>query len=410
VAESPITIEYTLVALEEIRRLVAEGLQQLSRGGLEVGGTLYGSREGRTVRVLALREIGCEHAHGPAFLLSDRDRAGLDQHLAQDREDARLEGMICVGWFVSHTRGEIALTDSDQEIYASFFPAPWQVTLVIRPGRASAMRAGFFVREADGSVKAGQSYMDFSFPDRLAGVMASVHQRRERGSPATRRDPGFPRLETVSGPAAPVRREPSRAAELPAATPRTRPLPAPVHGRGRRWGWLTALLLAIVAALWILRFLALRPGWEPFALSVSERDGQLQIEWNQAARPVARAARGSLQITDGQDIRTVPLNPQELAAGRFSYVRNTGDVNVRMSVEDQGGGRVEEASRFLGPAPAKVEAADVDAVLERRDELEAEVSRLREQNDQQAERIQELERTLRILQTRLSAGQEKKVN
>src|SRR6266852_3682485 len=107
VAESPITIEYSLVVIEEIRHAVSEGFQRLSRGGIEVGGVLYGVQEGRTVRVLAMREIGCEHARGPAFLLSDKDRDALTEQLAQDAQDSRLEGMICAGWFLSHTRSAI---------------------------------------------------------------------------------------------------------------------------------------------------------------------------------------------------------------------------------------------------------------------------------------------------------------
>src|SRR3984957_1870108 len=153
VAESPIEIEYSLVLIEEIRHEVAEGFQRLSRGGIEVGGVLYGTRDGRTVRALAIRPIVCEHARGPAFVLSDKDKAALKEQLDQDRQDRRLEGWVPVGWYISHTRSEIALVDSDLEIYSTFFPAPWQVTLVIRPGRAGRMRAGFFVREADGTVK-----------------------------------------------------------------------------------------------------------------------------------------------------------------------------------------------------------------------------------------------------------------
>src|SRR5712691_11484936 len=150
VAESPITIEYSLVAIEEIRHEVSEGFQRLSRGGIEVGGVLYGTREGRTVRVLAIRPILCEHARGPGYLLSDADATALAQHLEADKEDPRLEGYLCVGWFVSHTRSEIQLADTDLDLYNSFFSAPWQVTMVIRPGRSGSMRAGFFVREADG--------------------------------------------------------------------------------------------------------------------------------------------------------------------------------------------------------------------------------------------------------------------
>src|SRR6266849_4164333 len=171
VAESPITIEYSLVVIEEIRHEVAEGFQRLSRGGIEVGGVLYGSREGRTVRIMAMREIACEHARGPTFHLSGNDRALLTAQLEREREDPRLSGMTVVGWFLSHTRSEITLQQSDLETYGKFFPEPWQVTMVIRPGRASTMRAGFFVRESDGTVKTDHSYHDFQFPDRLAGML-----------------------------------------------------------------------------------------------------------------------------------------------------------------------------------------------------------------------------------------------
>src|SRR6202167_3281354 len=93
VAESPISIEYSLVVIEEIRHEVAEGFQRLSRGGIEVGGVLYGTRDGRTVRILAMRPIACEHARGPAFLLSDKDRISLNEQLLHDKEDSQLEGL-----------------------------------------------------------------------------------------------------------------------------------------------------------------------------------------------------------------------------------------------------------------------------------------------------------------------------
>ena len=113
VPESPITIEYSLVVIEEIRHEVAEGFQRLSRGGIEVGGILYGTRDGRTVRVLAMRPIACEHARGPGFVLSDKDRVALNEQLPRDQEDPHLEGLISVGWFLSHTRSEITLSESD---------------------------------------------------------------------------------------------------------------------------------------------------------------------------------------------------------------------------------------------------------------------------------------------------------
>jgi septal ring factor EnvC (AmiA/AmiB activator) len=71
-----------------------------------------------------------------------------------------------------------------------------------------------------------------------------------------------------------------------------------------------------------------------------------------------------------------------------------------MSVEASSGSKVQEASRFLGPPPSKGNADELKALEQKRDELDAEVTRLKQANDQQAQRIQQLERTLKILQTR----------
>src|SRR4029077_1292307 len=86
-AASPVTIEYSLVVIEEIRHEVAEGFQKLSRGGIEVGGVMYGVRAGQTVRIMAIRPAACEHANGPAFRPSERDRAALHEQLRLDLAD-----------------------------------------------------------------------------------------------------------------------------------------------------------------------------------------------------------------------------------------------------------------------------------------------------------------------------------
>jgi proteasome lid subunit RPN8/RPN11 len=400
VAASPITIEYSLVVVEEVRHEVAEGFQKLSRGGIEVGGLLYGVREGRTVRVMAIRPAACEHASGPAFRLSEKDRAALTEQMRQDRDDSRLEGLVCVGWYVSHTRTEIALSQSDQEIFSTYFAQPWQVTLVVRPSRGGNMRAGFFVWEPDGTVSASQSYLEFAFPDRLAAVF-DQRASFERKAPEPRAEQR--NFQRVPEPVAPV---PQEAPRTPPSSNMTslfgEPELAPkAKGSSRKWLVLVAALI-IIGALAVAgaRYLTFGPSNETMALSVLERDGQLDIEWNRTAAPVAKAVRGTLEIADGPQTRTVPLTPADLALGKFSYKRETGDVQVRMSVEAPDGTKVPEASRFLGPPPSKGNAEEVKTLQQRRDELEAEVARLKQSNDQQAQRIQQLERTLKILQTR----------
>ncbi len=393
VAESPVTIEYSLVVIEEIRHEVAEGLQKLSRGGMEVGGVLYGTREGRTIRIAAMRPIPCEHARGPAFLLSDTDRQMLEAQLEHELEDPRLADMTCLGWFLSHTRSEILLSDSDIEIYEKHFGAPWQVTLVIRPGGGRSIRAGFFVREHDGSVHSDTSYLEFNFPDRLAGVLDRP-PRAER--PAAERRPSvYPRDNNQAA----VRRDyapPAAAAAM--AGPQLLPPQAPRS----KWPWLVlwgAVVLTIV--ILALRYFALMPRAEPLALTLAERGGQLQIAWNQAARPVASAVRGSLSITDGKAVRTFPLTPQELEHAAYTYQHASDDVEVRLSVESASGEKVEETTTFLGAPPVQADSGEKAKNAEENAAQQAELDRLRRENTDQAARIQELERNLKILQSRL---------
>jgi proteasome lid subunit RPN8/RPN11 len=395
VPESPITVEYSLVVIEEIRHEVAEGFQRLSRGGIEVGGVLYGTQDERTVRVMAMRPIACEHARGPGFVFSDKDRVALNEQLVRDQDDPHLEGLVSVGWFLSHTRSEITLSDSDLEIYSIFFPAPWQVTMVVRPGRAGSMRAGFFVREADGTVKSERSYVEFNFPDRLAGVLDRPPERsRDRGE---RRVPSFYRES-----AAPARVEPAPR-EVPSLYQTSGPQLLQTPAPRKKWPWLALWAVVVIAlAVALLRYWMATSQPEPISLAVVERDGQLQIEWNRNAKPVSGAARGAIEISDGADSRTIRLTPAQLASGHFTYARKTGDIEVRMTVEDGGGTKTQEASRFLGRSPSTpANNQELSDLQRRRDELELEVAKLRRENDDQAAKIQQLERTLRVLQARL---------
>ena len=398
VAESPLTIEYSLVVIEEIRHVVTEGFQRLSRGGLEVGGILYGTHDGSAVRIQAMREIVCEHARGPSFLLSDNDRTALAEQLTRNQEDHKLEGMVAVGWFLSHTRGEITLTDSDLETFNAFFPASWQITLVIRPGRSGFMRAGFFVRESGGAVKSERSYLDFSFPER---PVAPDRPPRDRGLPPDRRN--APAYEPAPEPLAPAPLDVPLFGQPAAAMQQY--LPYPETRRKWPWGIIAVVLAVAVVAILGLRLFAPRLAPEPISLSVAERDGQLQIQWNHSSRSITRAARGMLQITDGQESRSLPLTPLDLSRGSFNYLRKSADVEVRMTVEDSAGEKMQEASRFLGSAPAAADPNELDAIRLERDSLQDQIARLQAQNKQQAERIQQLERTLVILQTRLGITQ-----
>ena len=403
VPESPLTIQYSLIVIEEIRHEVAEGFQKMARGGIEVGGLLYGRRDGRSISILAMRPVFCEHALGPSFQLSAKDRTALEAQMNQDQADPHLEGMILIGLFVSHTRSEIALSDADLDLYNIYFDAPWQVVMVIRPGRAGAMRAGFFMRESDGSIRSDACYLEFNFPDRLAGVLDRPRPERVLGD---RRGNSAPRIEGSAAPAlSPVNNPAPALANAPeqVAAPHFALLDSSVPSgpRRSRWPWLVAWALALIALTVLgLRYFVLRPAIEPISLAVLEREGQLQIGWNHTARPVALATRGTLEISDGGDTRVIALTPKDLQRGNLTYQRHSGDVEIRLSVEDEAGEKTQEASRFLGRAPGKKEDTQTKQLETTRSDIEAENARLKQQIGEQAFEIQRLNRIVKIMQTR----------
>src|SRR5580700_909524 len=153
--ECPFTVAYSAQALDDIRLAVVDAFFSLPRGGAEIGGVLFGSWDGKRLAITGYAALDCEHAFGPAFTLSPDDEARLANLLASPVRD----GLQPVGWYHSHTRSEIFLSDADQEIHRRFFPEPWQVALVLRPHTYHPTRAGFFFRGADGGIRAETSYL-----------------------------------------------------------------------------------------------------------------------------------------------------------------------------------------------------------------------------------------------------------
>jgi proteasome lid subunit RPN8/RPN11 len=380
-------------ALDEIRLAVQDGFQRLSRGGVEVGGLLFGSRQGRTIRILAQQPIACEHARGPAFLLSPQDEAALRAQIERAKTDPSLAGMSCVGWYVSHTRSGIALTDADEQVFRTHFGSPWQITLVLRPGRHGGVRGGFFVWEADGTVQVDRSYEEFNLPMPMA---------------------------TMPPPAPAMQIAPKPPFESPADPPPTAPVPVSARtdlARAQRfepprlildevqpksrWPWVLLIAMLATGSFAGWRWWETANGPDPLALQVFERDGQLQIEWDRQSA-VLRTARGAkLTIIDGSERRELPLSQADLVKGNVTYERSAEDVEVRLRVEGPNRSSREEASRFLGRAVERQSPQELEALRTQRDSLQSELKRMQVDNDRQANRIRQLEEAMRILENRL---------
>jgi hypothetical protein len=282
--QSPLRIEFPpgllhdvrLEGAQPIRRFPSRWIPRLNREVNQSSGLLFGVRHGDEVRVLTVQAT---------------------------------DGLVPVGTFVCRARGEVFLTDDD---LANFEQHQGSLALVVAGGRA-----GFFVREPDGSVQAIRSHEEFKVADAAS--------------------------RPVQGGIEP-------ADELPS--------PSPSWWRSAQT-WKRAGVCAVLLAIPAGAFAYLRPLLPqlPIALAIREEAGQLVIGWNAGA--LSEGSR--LEIQDGSQ-RTILMLPAN--ASGATYGRQGNDVAVRLSTDTRMGGAHWEAARFASktPRPATVSSALEDRI------------------------------------------------
>ncbi len=147
--------------LEQIRREVEQSSKS-RRGELETGGVLFGVHEPECIRILVAKPLPCEHAMGPGYVLSQKDERRLAQLIMAPATEPELTGLAPLGWYHSHLRSRIFLSERDLQIHARYFDAPFQVALVARRERDRPVRAGIFFREASGALRTEASYQEIT--------------------------------------------------------------------------------------------------------------------------------------------------------------------------------------------------------------------------------------------------------
>jgi proteasome lid subunit RPN8/RPN11 len=429
--ECPFRIEYSARVLDDIRLAVVDAFFSLPRGGAEIGGILLGQRDGGRISVTGFEPLDCEHATGPSFTLSPRDQSRLAEITAAARRNP--PNQQPVGWYHSHTRSEIFLSEPDQEIHHRFFPEPWQVALVLKPHTFEPTRGGFFFREAGGSIHGAASYREFRLdpmPLRPGSGNGTAQGQRNAASDYGVRPTLVPAPEPPPPSEAPAAKTKGRVPitrEIAIAPPPVAPdeqqasavpteLNAPSFGQTtpeRRWrGLKAAAILAVGLAAggagyqtrqyWLPQVLtkvrAVLPK-EPVAylsLSVSDDNGQLKIQWDRNAPAVRNALDATLQIADGIAVpQSVRLDGAHLASGAFTYARQNERVDVTLIASEPDGGVVKEQTYFLGRLPVQKGAeADPQAAKDREDEAQR-AEKLQKDLNFQAAKIRKLEKDLK---------------
>ncbi|MCC6392782.1 MAG: hypothetical protein IT167_19450 [Bryobacterales bacterium] len=361
VAEHPLEIECQWAVLDEIFETVEEGVRRLSRGGVEVGGVLFGRRDADLIRVLAWSPIACDHTRGAAFVLSNDDQQGLLLLLEQAQSDPRLQVLDPVGWFVSHTRPGLRMTEDDVDLFNRFFPEPWQVTLVVHPRRDKGARGGFFVREKDGRIQTSAPYGEFP----MEGARALAVSPR----------PGL---------LAPRREEASDSPGAPES-----------GGRLARLAWVAVALLVCALALYAIPKFRQPAPPDALQLRIVDVKGQLRVEWDRGSRAVQRAGSATLFIDDGGMLPPIHLDGDATRRGSVTYARLSEDVIVRLEVNRENLPPLREQARYVGPPLAKYESRELRETREHTRKLDAEAAEIRSQIAAETERAKELNQEIR---------------
>jgi len=244
------------------------------------------------------------------IMSAQKTPSNADEHAWGKLCAAPPAGMVAAGLFA--IRDEVELSKAESDLFRRVFPAPWQVALVMtRDGEA-----GFFARDYDGTLNPTESRGLFQVDDALE-------------------------LSTYTF-------GPIEASDAP---------------RGSAWTssaltWVLAGLLALAAGFSLGAF----EHTKRLNLAIDAPGNRIVVSWDRAA--VLRAESGVLDISDGPYKVTRNLTPTDLASGRLTFRRGTGDVSVRLRSRG-----LDEATRYVGRAPVSKMPDDVTALAQTAKEL-----------------------------------------
>jgi hypothetical protein len=132
----------------------------------------------------------------------------------------------------------------------------------------------------------------------------------------------------------------------------------------------------------------------PLGLHVSDKDGDLSVQWDPTSRAIQWASEGKLEIRTSELTKTeIILNKHQLAIGKFEYEGSEGDTSVHLAVTGKIGFHADESTRYVARV-TQPQANDKPVDLRDRRKLQSEVRRLRDELDKAHDRIKELESML----------------
>ncbi len=310
----PISIQLSLDVVDRLQQDVMRGFGAVPRRGAEVGGILLGAVQGAgpLLRIEDYQLVPIEYKRGPSYRLSSQDLQAFEAALHQAGDGKALRP---VGYFRSHTRDSVGLSDEDRELVAKYFPELGSVVLVIRPFGTKPSVGGFYFRE-EGVFRDGPPLLEFPFrlKDLSPGAASATPARRARRQVESAVGPDT--VRTVSASPKPVE-------VPPLATTQSR----------RNWVLFTAILLLMGVLLGYQAAVTVRPDPYRLSLTVAQSGSDLQLKWDRLSLAIRTAQKGILTIDDGDFHNTTQLTAAELQRGvAIPYHPLTNDVRFRLDV------------------------------------------------------------------------------
>ncbi len=339
--------------LDRILSETMQGFGSVPKRGAEVGGLLLGTispGEPAVVSVQGFEPVFTEHARGPSYLLSANDEERLTAAIARRKEGTNEPGIV--GFFRSHTRDRLGLTEEDVEMFNRYFPGPEQIFLLVKPYAARACVGGFFFRE-EGHIRAETSYLEFPFRRKDLGGGAPVPERSVSAEETAEND--LPPRRTTSL---------SLFGETSPYEPIT-PIASPKPKRNV-WIPLSFIFLLVGIVLGFQTAITLRPSapaapaGDPYrlSLSASKTDSEIHLNWNRRSPVIAKARGGRLAITDGTHNQIIDLDVGQLQNGTVVYRYLSGKVGFRLEVFAQNQTIIAESAEvYTGTAAASPDEA-----------------------------------------------------
>jgi proteasome lid subunit RPN8/RPN11 len=364
-AGAPIRYRVRAGPLESIRIAVSEAFFSVPRGGAEIGGILLGKWELGRLTISSYKPLDCEHAFGPSFTVSPRDRAQLTELITSI--NASCEQVA--GWYHSLTRSHTFLSEADRRIHREFFPEPRQVALVLRPDTLLSTRAGFFFRDVGGTMRTESPCLEFSVEplepkpasDAAQGLAGRRLQEKRQWTRRSHSRDSDPVASQSLARSTDTTNAEALARFLDPQPPAPRRFPKILIPLFK-----AAMVCAAASSkrdLWIPRAMAntrpAQPAVQQSAapaptpgLNTVDLDGQYQIRWNRDSPAVAHATDGVLRVKGGApSAEQIALDRDHLLSGVFTVARQSERVDVSLQLNQPAGQAVREVTSFIGNCP-----------------------------------------------------------